>query len=117
DRGPPARARCRARDLRPHPGRAARAATRAPGEADGGGAAHAARPAPDAAGRGDADRSVGAEMNVRASHIAPAALTTAAPVPPGQLTNRTLVLPLLNFFPTSRCNSRCISCDLWKRSG
>jgi MoaA/NifB/PqqE/SkfB family radical SAM enzyme len=27
------------------------------------------------------------------------------------------VLPLLIFFPTNRCNSRCVSCDWWKRSG
>jgi len=56
-------------------------------------------------------------MNVRASQIAPAALTTATLVRLGQLTNRTLVLPLLIFFPTGRCNSRCISCDWWKQSG
>ena len=56
-------------------------------------------------------------MTVRASHIAPAALITATLVRLGQLTNRTLVLPLLIFFPTGRCNSRCISCDWWKQSG
>ncbi|HUR33738.1 MAG TPA: radical SAM protein [Vicinamibacterales bacterium] len=32
-------------------------------------------------------------------------------------TNRTFVLPLAVFFPTSRCNSRCVSCDWWKASG
>ena len=32
-------------------------------------------------------------------------------------TNRTFVLPLVVFFPTSRCNSRCVSCDWWKCSG
>jgi Fe-coproporphyrin III synthase len=31
--------------------------------------------------------------------------------------NRTFVLPLLIFYPTSRCNSRCRSCDWWKHSG
>jgi len=31
--------------------------------------------------------------------------------------NRTFVLPLLIFYPTSRCNSRCVSCDWWKHSG
>src|SRR5262249_54145307 len=87
------------------------------GRADGGGAADAADSAVDAASGGAADRSVGAQMNVRASHIAPAALTTATLVRLGQLTNRTLVLPLLIFFPTGRCNSRCISCDWWKQSG
>jgi MoaA/NifB/PqqE/SkfB family radical SAM enzyme len=56
-------------------------------------------------------------MSVRAAQLAPAALATATLVRLGRLTNRTLVLPLLIFFPTSRCNSRCISCDWWKRSG
>jgi MoaA/NifB/PqqE/SkfB family radical SAM enzyme len=27
------------------------------------------------------------------------------------------VLPLLIFYPTGRCNSRCVSCDWWKHSG
>jgi MoaA/NifB/PqqE/SkfB family radical SAM enzyme len=44
-------------------------------------------------------------------------LATAALVRLGELTNRTFVLPLLVFFPTSRCNSRCVSCDWWKSSG
>lgn len=35
----------------------------------------------------------------------------------GRLVNRTLVLPLVIFYPTHRCNSRCISCDWWKSSG
>jgi len=35
----------------------------------------------------------------------------------GELTNRTFVLPLLVFYATSRCNSRCMSCDWWKQSG
>ena len=34
-----------------------------------------------------------------------------------ELTNRTFVLPLVIFYPTSRCNSRCVSCDWWKSSG
>jgi len=42
---------------------------------------------------------------------------TAALVRVGEVTNRTLVLPLVIFSPTSRCNSRCISCDWWKQSG
>ena len=32
-------------------------------------------------------------------------------------TDRTLALPILIFFPTARCNSRCISCDWWKADG
>jgi MoaA/NifB/PqqE/SkfB family radical SAM enzyme len=42
---------------------------------------------------------------------------TDALVAAGAVTNRTLVLPLLIFYPTSRCNSRCVSCDWWKHSG
>jgi MoaA/NifB/PqqE/SkfB family radical SAM enzyme len=34
-----------------------------------------------------------------------------------EVTNRTLVLPLVVFYPTSRCNSRCVSCDWWKHAG
>jgi MoaA/NifB/PqqE/SkfB family radical SAM enzyme len=35
----------------------------------------------------------------------------------GEVTNRTLVLPVVIFYPTSRCNSRCVSCDWWQSSG
>ena len=35
----------------------------------------------------------------------------------GEMTNRTLVLPVLIFFPTNRCNSRCASCNWWKSIG
>jgi len=34
-----------------------------------------------------------------------------------QITNRTLALPMLIFYPTSRCNSRCLSCDWWRSTG
>jgi MoaA/NifB/PqqE/SkfB family radical SAM enzyme len=34
-----------------------------------------------------------------------------------EMTNRTFILPLVVFYPTSRCNSRCISCDWWRSSG
>jgi MoaA/NifB/PqqE/SkfB family radical SAM enzyme len=34
-----------------------------------------------------------------------------------EMTNRTFILPLVIFYPTSRCNSRCISCDWWRSSG
>lgn len=34
-----------------------------------------------------------------------------------ELTNRSLTLPIVVFFPTSRCNSKCVSCDWWKCSG
>jgi MoaA/NifB/PqqE/SkfB family radical SAM enzyme len=49
--------------------------------------------------------------------ISAASITTAALVRIGELTNRTLVLPLVIFCPTSRCNSRCISCDWWAHRG
>jgi len=55
-------------------------------------------------------------VEVLTAHIAPSALTTATLVRLGRATNRTFVLPLLIFFPTGRCNSRCISCDWWKHS-
>ena len=44
-------------------------------------------------------------------------LATATLIRLGQATNRTFVLPLVIFYPTGRCNSRCISCDWWKQSG
>ena len=34
-----------------------------------------------------------------------------------QATDRTFALPILIFFPTARCNSRCVSCDWWKADG
>jgi len=46
-----------------------------------------------------------------------AALPTGMLVRLTEVTNRTLVLPLVIFYPTSRCNSRCVSCDWWKHSG
>ncbi len=45
------------------------------------------------------------------------ALATSALVQIGGWTNRTLVLPVVIFFPTSRCNSRCLSCDWWRSAG
>jgi MoaA/NifB/PqqE/SkfB family radical SAM enzyme len=44
-------------------------------------------------------------------------LATATLIRLGAVTNRTFVLPLLIFYPTGRCNSRCVSCDWWKQSG
>jgi Fe-coproporphyrin III synthase len=44
-------------------------------------------------------------------------VATNALVAAGAATNRTFVLPLLIFYPTGRCNSRCISCDWWKHNG
>jgi MoaA/NifB/PqqE/SkfB family radical SAM enzyme len=44
-------------------------------------------------------------------------LAAAALVEAGRRLDRTFVLPLLIYSPTSRCNSRCVSCDWWKSSG
>jgi MoaA/NifB/PqqE/SkfB family radical SAM enzyme len=46
-----------------------------------------------------------------------ATIATAVLVRLGEASNRTFVLPLVIFFPTSRCNSRCMSCDWWKQTG
>jgi len=35
----------------------------------------------------------------------------------GERTGRTHALPLVLFAPTSRCNSRCVSCDWWRSDG
>jgi Fe-coproporphyrin III synthase len=35
----------------------------------------------------------------------------------GEVTGRTHTLPLVLFSPTSRCNSRCVSCDWWRSDG
>jgi MoaA/NifB/PqqE/SkfB family radical SAM enzyme len=45
------------------------------------------------------------------------ALATAALVKLNEATHRTFVLPLVVFYPTARCNSRCVSCDWWRHSG
>jgi len=45
------------------------------------------------------------------------ALAAALLVRLGEATNRTFALPVLIFYPTSRCNSRCVSCDWWQSSG
>ncbi|MGE5245801.1 MAG: radical SAM protein [Betaproteobacteria bacterium] len=45
------------------------------------------------------------------------ALATTAFAGAGRMLNRTLVLPVVIFSPTSRCNSRCLSCDWWKSDG
>jgi MoaA/NifB/PqqE/SkfB family radical SAM enzyme len=47
----------------------------------------------------------------------PSSLVTATLVRLGEITNRTLVLPIAVFFPTGRCNSRCESCDWWTSTG
>jgi Fe-coproporphyrin III synthase len=49
--------------------------------------------------------------------VTAATLTTAMLVRLGEVSNHTFVLPLVIVYPTSRCNSRCMSCDWWKQSG
>lgn len=49
--------------------------------------------------------------------LAPAHLASNLAVKYNELTNRTLALPILIFYPTARCNSRCISCDWWQSDG
>ena len=44
-------------------------------------------------------------------------LATGLRVKLNELTNRTWVMPVLIFYPTAQCNSRCISCDWWKSTG
>ncbi|MFN7984725.1 MAG: radical SAM protein [Vicinamibacterales bacterium] len=44
-------------------------------------------------------------------------LNTTLLVTLNEWTNRTFVLPVAIFFPTHRCNSRCVSCDWWKANG
>jgi len=45
------------------------------------------------------------------------ALITAALCRLNRIANRPFLLPLLVFYPTSRCNSRCLSCAWWTHSG
>ncbi len=47
----------------------------------------------------------------------PVSFRTTLQIRASELTHRTFVLPLLIFYPTSRCNSRCLSCDWWRSSG
>ena len=42
---------------------------------------------------------------------------TSALVRLSEVTNRTFTVPVVIFYPTSRCNSRCVSCDWWRSSG
>src|SRR5438093_4332097 len=49
--------------------------------------------------------------------LSPATLARNALVQLNIATDRTFTLPLLIFFPTARCNSRCVSCDWWKADG
>lgn len=44
-------------------------------------------------------------------------LTTNATIKLNEATHQTFALPLLIFFPTARCNSRCVSCDWWQNDG
>jgi MoaA/NifB/PqqE/SkfB family radical SAM enzyme len=54
---------------------------------------------------------------VMPSALTASGLATAALLRLGEITHRTFTLPLVIFYPTSRCNSRCASCDWWRASG
>lgn len=45
------------------------------------------------------------------------AIAANAAIKYSEATHQTLALPLLIFFPTARCNSRCVSCDWWRSDG
>lgn len=49
---------------------------------------------------------------VRPSHLA-----ANLAVKYNELTHQTLALPILIYYPTARCNSRCVSCDWWRSDG
>jgi MoaA/NifB/PqqE/SkfB family radical SAM enzyme len=49
--------------------------------------------------------------------VTPAQFASNLLVQLNQATHRTFALPILMFFPTARCNSRCVSCDWWKSDG
>ena len=49
--------------------------------------------------------------------LSPAQYASNFAVKYNEWTHQTLALPLLVFYPTARCNSRCISCDWWQSDG
>jgi MoaA/NifB/PqqE/SkfB family radical SAM enzyme len=49
--------------------------------------------------------------------LAPSRLLANAVVGLNVRTHRTWALPILLYAPTSRCNSRCISCEYWRSDG
>jgi MoaA/NifB/PqqE/SkfB family radical SAM enzyme len=49
--------------------------------------------------------------------LAPSQLASNLLVKLGELTGLTHALPIVLFAPTSRCNSRCVSCDWWRADG
>jgi len=49
--------------------------------------------------------------------LSPGQLRSNLLVKLGELTGRTHALPLVLFAPTSRCNSRCVSCEWWRSDG
>ncbi|HEY4015607.1 MAG TPA: radical SAM protein [Polyangiaceae bacterium] len=53
----------------------------------------------------------------RAAALRPAQIASNALVQLNARTHRTWALPILLYAPTSRCNSRCASCDYWRTDG
>lgn len=49
--------------------------------------------------------------------LAPSHLASNLAVKYNELTHQTLALPILIFYPTARCNSRCLSCNWWQSDG
>lgn len=49
--------------------------------------------------------------------LSPDMLAAGALVQLNVATHRTFALPLLIFYVTARCNSRCVSCDWWRSDG
>ena len=60
-----------------------------------------------------AKRAIGRGM----AALEPSRLASHARVQLNVLTDRTWALPILLYAPTSRCNSRCVSCDWWRTDG
>jgi MoaA/NifB/PqqE/SkfB family radical SAM enzyme len=52
-----------------------------------------------------------------AEALRPSRLISNALVQLNVRTNRTWALPILLYAPTSRCNSRCVSCEYWRTDG
>jgi MoaA/NifB/PqqE/SkfB family radical SAM enzyme len=52
-----------------------------------------------------------------AAVLAPSRLLGSALVQLNVRTHRTWALPILLFAPTTRCNSRCASCEYWRTDG
>jgi Fe-coproporphyrin III synthase len=57
------------------------------------------------------------EIRRAVDSLSPSRLASNALVQLNARTHRTWALPILLYAPTSRCNSRCVSCDYWRTDG